>query len=67
MTSVEWIAEWAGVDPQDVRVLAAAMGHEGDDLPKHVAGSVIEQLNPLGERTVPELYADPQLEPWEEL
>lgn len=51
MTTVELLAEDLAVDPGDIRVLAEAMGVEGDDFDNDVAAHLRGILNPHCERT----------------
>jgi hypothetical protein len=66
-TPAEAVAAALCVAPGDVRVIARGLGSDGPGIPPSLMFDLEAILNPLGMRTLPELWADPNLEPWEEL
>lgn len=66
-TPVEAVAAQLSVDPDDLRVIARSLGSDGPGIPPRLIFDIEEILNPLGVRTLPEMWADSALEPWEEL
>jgi hypothetical protein len=66
-TPAEAVAAQLSVDPGDLRVIARSLGVDGPGIPPSLMFDLEAILNPLGTRTLPELWADPALAPWEEL
>jgi hypothetical protein len=56
MRTVEQVAAYNCVDPADVRVLLAQLGHHGDDVDKATGCEITDILQPHMERTVPQAY-----------
>jgi hypothetical protein len=67
MATVEAVAAQLSVDPRDLRVIARSLGADGPGIPPGMMFDLEAILNPLGMRTLPELWADPVLDPWEDL
>jgi hypothetical protein len=65
--AVEAVAAQLSIDPGDLLVIAKSLGSDGLRIPVSPMFDLEAILNPLGIRTLPELWADPGLDPGEDL